>query len=151
MLPTSAETKAAMFCALQVSSAKVVPVTTMDSPSAMMTNSEQRSAMWPPSTAQDSIEEKPSHPRSNLAITGLYLYDTTVTGVAAALQPSPRGELEITDVNRHYVEAGTARLVLLGRGMAWLDTGTHESLLAANGRYADLYRSQFSSSATAVL
>ena len=78
-----------------------------------------------------SIEEKPEKPRSNLAVTGLYFYDRTVVDIAAALRPSPRGELEITDVNRSYVEQGTARLSEMGRGMAWLDTGTHESLLQA--------------------
>ena len=78
-----------------------------------------------------SIEEKPEKPRSNLAVTGLYFYDRTVVDIAAALRPSPRGELEITDVNRTYVEQGTARLSEMGRGMAWLDTGTHESLLQA--------------------
>ena len=79
-----------------------------------------------------SIEEKPLAPRSNRAITGLYLYDNDVLDVAAALEPSARGELEITDVNRHYVERGTARLIDLGRGFAWLDTGTHESLVEAS-------------------
>ena len=75
---------------------------------------------------------KPESPRSDLAVTGLYFYDRDVTEIAANLAPSPRGELEITDVNRTYVERGTARLTEMGRGMAWLDTGTHESLLEAS-------------------
>ncbi len=79
-----------------------------------------------------SIEEKPELPKSNLAVTGLYFYDSAVTKVAAELQPSPRGEYEITDVNRWYVEQGTAHLTTFGRGMAWLDMGTHESLLEAS-------------------
>jgi glucose-1-phosphate thymidylyltransferase len=81
-----------------------------------------------------SIEEKPAKPRSNRAVTGLYLYDNEVVEIARGLRPSPRGELEITDVNRAYVERGSARLLDLGRGFAWLDTGTHESLLEA-GEY----------------
>jgi glucose-1-phosphate thymidylyltransferase len=78
-----------------------------------------------------SIEEKPLKPRSNLAVTGLYFYDNDVLDEAAALRPSVRGELEITDLNNRYVERGTAELVDLGRGTAWLDTGTHDSLLEA--------------------
>ncbi|HEY4021029.1 MAG TPA: glucose-1-phosphate thymidylyltransferase RfbA [Pseudonocardiaceae bacterium] len=78
-----------------------------------------------------SIEEKPAQPRSNKAITGLYFYDNGVIDVARGLKPSPRGELEITDVNLAYLRQGRAHLVDLGRGFAWLDTGTHDSLLEA--------------------
>ncbi len=77
------------------------------------------------------IEEKPSKPRSNLAITGLYLYDADVVELARTLRPSARGELEITELNRKYIERGTARLIDLGRGVAWLDTGTQDALMQA--------------------
>ncbi len=83
------------------------------------------------------IEEKPATPRSNRAITGLYLYDQRVVDIARHLTPSARGELEITDVNRAYLEKDAARLIDLGRGFAWLDTGTHDSLLEA-GQYVQV-------------
>ena len=89
-----------------------------------------------------SIEEKPSKPKSNYAVTGLYFYDNSVVKKAKALKPSQRGELEITDLNKVYLEEGTLDINLMGRGMAWLDTGTYESLLQASNFIATLEQRQ---------
>jgi glucose-1-phosphate thymidylyltransferase len=89
-----------------------------------------------------SLEEKPRTPKSNYAVTGLYFYDNQVCSIASEIKPSPRGELEITDINKRYLELGLLNTEIMRRGFAWLDTGTHDSLLEASGFIATLQKRQ---------
>ncbi len=104
---------------------------------------ERYGVVWFDSTGRAiGLEEKPAQPKSRYAVTGLYFYDNQVLDIAASLEPSPRGELEITDLNRRYLDMGQLDVVTLGRGFAWLDTGTHESLLEASQFIAVIERRQ---------
>jgi len=89
-----------------------------------------------------SIVEKPEHPKSNYAVTGLYFYDNDVVEIAANVQPSARGEIEISDINQAYLDRGDLDVQVMGRGYAWLDTGTHESLLEASSFIATIQKQQ---------
>jgi len=89
-----------------------------------------------------SIEEKPIEPKSNYAVTGLYFYDGEVSAIAKSLEPSPRGELEISDLNQRYLERGRLQVEIMGRGYAWLDTGTHDSLVEASGFISTVQKRQ---------
>ena len=99
-------------------------------------------ALLTPEQRAITIEEKPKAPKSNYAVTGLYFYDTQVCDIAADIQPSARGELEITDVNRRYLEQQQLNVEIMGRGYAWLDTGTHDSLQEAASFIATLQKRQ---------